>query len=72
MGSLSFAAIVVLCAFGCAACGAVSMLMASRARIPKHVAFGWGAALGPIGVAVCAVVAARTSVRRTPAPEPWV
>jgi hypothetical protein len=71
MGAGGIAVAVTLAFLASATCGAVTLLMLRSTRLGRATSFGWGAALGPIGIAIAISVAAASKARPRPAPEPW-
>ena len=59
MGSVALVLLVLFFFTVGATFGGISLLILSKSRVPKSTAFGWGAALGPIGLVVATVVASK-------------
>jgi len=70
VGSIGLIAICLSCFVGGALCGLISMIILEKVEIGRLVAFGWGAALGPAGLVVAAVVAYRAAERAKLAQNP--
>lgn len=71
MGSLTIATVVVFFALLSALCGGVSLAVLQGTNVGRSTAYGWGAALGPIGVIVAVALRTRSWSARGAAPEPW-
>ena len=59
MGGVALSALTVFLLLSGCTCGLASALILRKTDLDRHVAFGWGAILGPLGVSIALVIARR-------------
>ena len=59
MGSIALAITCIACFMAAGLCGLLTWVILTSTPTPRLTAFGWGAALGPIGIIVAIVLVAR-------------
>ena len=72
MGSIGLSVLALGCFLVSAVCGALSVAILARSGVSRATSFGWGAVLGPIGLATAVAIAVQRS-RSAPETEdlPW-